>query len=48
MGKVKDYYQHRQKQTDYNLQEYYLYLWERESTKEKAKKIKKHLKKGTK
>ena len=39
MGKVKDYYHHRQKEIELNHQEYYLDLWKQDSIKKKAKKI---------
>ena len=39
MGKVKDYYHHRQKEVDLNMQEYYIDLWKQDSTKTKSNNI---------
>ena len=45
MGAVKEYYNHKQKEIDSNLLEWYMEQWKKESVKKKADKIKDHFKK---
>ena len=48
MGATKEYYHHKQKEIDYNLEEWYLEQWKKESVKKKISSIKNHFKKGIK